>query len=88
MGSFWANFDWSRLRPKILSLFEVTFSRDFWLEIFLRFFRAFQIPIPIPGISGFFDLAQIKNPIPKPTLVIDLPTFILSFYNIFQKKWR
>ena len=32
------------------------------------FFRDFQIPIPIPRISGFlgfFDLAQNKNPDPE-----------------------
>ena len=26
-----------------------------------RDFRDFEIPIPFPGISGFFDLAQIKK---------------------------
>ena len=50
-------------------------------EFSLRIFRDFQIPIRIPGISGFSDLAQnlkvphrdsesLKYPIPKPTVVL------------------
>ena len=35
--------------------------RDFLLGIFSRFPRAFQIPIPIPGILGFIHLAQNKK---------------------------
>ena len=48
--------------PRDFGIFEIIA-----LGIFSGFFRDFNIPIPTPGISGFFEQA-----IPKPTLIYNI----------------
>ena len=81
---FFRDFQTKISVPGFFGIF-LGFFRDFQVQIpipgFCVIFWGFDISIPIPGISGFFDLAQNKkspgsgftipkNPIPKPNLVL------------------